>query len=209
MNRPFWLALWIIAIEAIVLLVLIPGDWTARIIEEEGHLLEKRLGDGERQWVHDTAKHWFDTTLIANGLYDSARDHLVPTDKQRERSMGLQDMGYDWFVWVDGRLWAVANAYYHILVRCAVLLSWLPYFLILLIPSVFDGLTTWRIKRTNFSYVSPWIHQYSTYGIVYGFLVMVTLFLAPIVLDPGIIPVSIMLACVMAGLMIGNLQKRL
>ena len=38
---------------------------------------------------------------------------------------------------------------------------------------------------------------------------LVTLFLAPLVLEPTLIPAGLMICCVMAGLMVGNLQKRL
>lgn len=209
MKQPLWLVLWVIALEAIIVLVLIPGDWTARVIEEESQLLEIRLGQEEHRWVHDRARKWFNTSLIETGYYNAARNHLIPTEEQKVNSKGMQNMGGSWFNWAESRLQAVANAYYHILARFALLLTWLPYFLILLVPAVFDGVTTWRIKRTNFAYSSPLLHQYSTQGIGYIIVFLVALFLAPIVLDPVIIPAAIMIACVMAGLMIGNFQKRM
>lgn len=209
MKQPLWLAIWIIAIEAIIVTVLIPGDWTARVIDQESELLEMRLGSEEHQWVHDRARAWFNASLIDSGAYQAALNHIVPTDEQKSRSVGMEKMGTPWFDWAEGRLQAMANSYYHILARLALLLSWSSYFLILFIPAAFDGITTWRIKRTNFAYVSPLIHQYSVHGIAYIIIALVALFLAPIVLDPIIIPASIMIICVMAGLMIGNFQKRM
>ena len=73
----------------------------------------------------------------------------------------------------------------------------------------FDGITSWRIKRTNFAYVSPLLHQLSTRGIACVVVGLVALFLAPLVLEPTLIPAGLMICCVMAGLMVGNLQKRL
>jgi len=208
MKQPLWLALWIIAVEAIIVTVLIPGDWTQRVIEQESELLEIRLGPEEHRWVHDKARGWFNSTLIDSGYYQIALNHIVPTEEQKSRSTGMEDLGSIWFKWAEGRLQAIANAYYHILARFALLLTWAPYFLILLVPAVYDGITTWKIKRTNFAYSSPLLHQYSTMGILYVFIGLVALFLAPIVLDPTLIPAAIMVICVMAGLMIGNLQKR-
>ena len=73
----------------------------------------------------------------------------------------------------------------------------------------FDGITSWRIKRTNFAYVSPLLHQLSTRGIACVVVGLVALFLAPLVLEPTLIPAGLMICCVMAGLMVGNLKKRL
>ena len=208
MKQPLWLAIWMVAIEAIIVTVLIPGHWTERVIEQESELLEMRLGPEEHRWVHDKARSWFNSSLIDSGYYQAALNHIVPTEEEKARSYGMQEMGGPWFEWAEGRLQAMANAYYHILARFALLLTWAPYFLILLVPAVYDGITTWRIKRTNFDYASPLLHQYSTMGIAYVFIGLVALFLAPIVLDPALIPAVIMVTCVMAGLMIGNLQKR-
>lgn len=209
MKQPLWLAIWMVVIEAIIVTVLIPGDWTERVIEQESELLEMRLGTEEHRWVHDKARAWFNSSLIDSGYYQAALNHIVPTDEEKSRSKGMEEMGGAWFKWAEGRLQAMANAYYHILARFALFLTWAPYFLILLVPAVYDGITTWRIKRTNFAYASPLLHQYSTMGIAYVFIALVALFLAPIVLDPTLIPAAIMVICVMAGLMIGNLQKRM
>lgn len=209
MKQPLWLAIWIIAIEAIVVTVLIPGDWTVRVINEESQLLEKRLGTEEKNWVHDRARNWFNAQIIDSGIYQACLDHLVPTEEQRARSSGMEEMGSNWFVWAEGRLQAIANAYYHILSRFALLMTWAPYFLVLLIPAMFDGITTWRIKRTNFDYASPLLHQMSTLGLGYITVGMIGLFLAPVVIEPHLIPAAIMVTCVMFGLMLGNAQKRI
>ncbi len=208
MKQPLWVAIWIIAIEAIVVTVLVPGDWTARVIEQESELLERRLGPTEHRWVHDRARDWFNSSLIDSGIYQTVLNHIIPTKEEKARSKGMENMGKGWFTWAESRLQAMANAYYHILSRMALLATWAPYFLILLVPAIYDGISTWRIKRTNFAYASPALHQYSTKGIGLIVITLVALFLAPIVLDPTLIPAAMMIACVMAGLMIGNFQKR-
>lgn len=209
MNKPLWAIIWLIAFEAIILAVLIPGDWTARVIQKEAILLEERLGKEEQQWVHSRARRWFNDSLINNGLYKAAHNHLIPTQNQRDKSTGLENMGKGWFGWVEGRLQAFSNMYYHILARFALLLTWAPYFLILFVPAAFDGITTWKIKRTNFAYSSPSVHQYSTRSIGYILAILIGLFIAPLVLEPMLIPSAIMVICVMSGLMFGNIQKRI
>jgi len=209
MKGPFWLVMWLVAIEAVIVTVLIPGSWTEQVIERESKLLEVRLGSDEHRWVHDKAQRWFNSSLIETGYYEAVLNHIVPTEEEKARSKGMEEMGAIWFGWAEGRLQAIASVYYHILSRFALLLTWAPYFLILFVPAVYDGIISWRIKRTNFAYSSPLLHQYSTLGIVYVFIGLVALFLAPIVLDPTIIPAAMMITCVMTGLMIGNFQKRM
>jgi len=209
MKTPFWLAVWVVITEALIVTVLVPGEWTQRVIEQESILLEQRLGSQEHRWVHDRSRRWYNTTLIESGIYKAVHDHIIPTKEEINKSHGMKNLGSIWFNWAERRLQALANAYYHILSRIALMLTWAPYFLILFIPAIFDGIVTWRIRRTNFSYPSPLIHQYSTIGLFYLFVGLVALFIAPIVLDPAIIPASIMFGCVMAGLMIGNFQKRM
>jgi hypothetical protein len=201
--------LWVVALESIIITVLLPGNWTTRVIEQEAELLAHRLGAEESRWVHDKARNWYNSSLIENGFYSAVHNHLIPTEQQKTRSTGMRKMGSSWFSWVEARVQSAANAYYHVLTRFALFMTWSPYFLILLIPAVFDGLMTWRIKRTNFAYASPLLHRLSGTIIVYVFIGLVALFLAPIVLDPIVIPASIMISCVMAGLLLGNMQKRI
>mgnify|MGYP002634314949 CR=1 FL=1 len=209
MKHPFWIMLWVIAVESIVVTILLPGNWTQRVIEQESELLALRLGPEESRWVHDKARNWYNHSLIDSGFYTAVHNHLIPTEQQKTRSTGMQKMGSSWFTWVENRVQSAANAYYHVLTRFALFITWSPYFLILLIPAVFDGVTTWRIKRTNFAYASPLLHRLSGTVIVYVVIGLVALFLAPIVLDPTVIPGAIMITCVMAGLLFGNMQKRI
>ena len=209
MKKPLSGLILLLVFEALVIAVLVPGNWTAQVIEREGRLLEERLGKEEHKWVHDKARGWFNASLIDNGLYNATRRHLVPSKQQVADSKGLQNMGNIWFPWVDGRLQAFSNILYHCYSRFALLLTWLPYILIIFIPSIFDGLMTWKIKRNNFEYTSPIIHRYSSHGIIFLAITVVGMFIAPVVLEPLIIPFSIMLVAVLAGLVVGNMQKRI
>ncbi|ENX5681582.1 DUF4400 domain-containing protein [Salmonella enterica] len=80
--------------------------------------------------------------------------------------------------------------------------------LILFVPAVYDGMMTWRIKRTNFDYASPVLHRYSVRGTMYLMAGLFIAFFIPIALDPVVIPMTMMTCCVLVGLTFGNLQKR-
>jgi hypothetical protein len=199
---------WVFVLEIVVILIFIPGDWTRKVIAEERVLLQSSLGIETVHWIEKKSNDWYQTTIIDSGLYKTAFHVLVPTDEERNNSRGMADMGDWWFVWVNSRIEALADVIYQFYTRTALFLIWAPYMLILLFPSIYDGLMNWRIKRSNFAYSSPVIHRYSVRFTFYLVTGLVIAFFAPITLNPIIIPVVMMACCVLVGLTVSNFQKR-
>ncbi len=208
MKKPFWLAAWLLVIELLVVLLLLPGDWTSRAIKREAEMVEQNLGREARKWIGTKATTWFRSSIIDSGFYEGMHRTLIPNASEKAKSKGMENLGHSWFMWVEGRIEALMNLIHQFYSRLALLVTWTPYMLILFVPAIFDGLMTWNIKRTNFDYASPVIHRYSMRG---SFILLVGLFIAffvPFALNPIIIPISMMACCVLVGLALGNLQKR-
>lgn len=191
-----------------MVLVLIPGDWTDRAIEREAILVEENLGSETRYWIKDKADHWYQGAVHDSGFYSGAYSLLIPTAEEKSRSRGIETMGDWWFQWLEGRLEAMTNVIYQFFTRTALFLAWAPYMLILLVPAIYDGFMTWRIKRTNFAYASPVMHRYSLRFTGYIIVGLAIAFFSPIAINPVIIPIAMMVCCVLLGISIGNLQKR-
>jgi hypothetical protein len=208
MKKPLWLVAWLLVIEVLVILLLVPGDWTDKTIRRESELVEQNLGYEARQWISDTAGDWYKTSVLDSGFYAAMYHTLIPTEEERRKSKGMENMGQAWFVWVEGRIEAFTNVIYQFYTRLALLSSWAPYLLILFIPAVYDGLMSWKIKRTNFDYASPVVHRYSIRGTFFLSMGLFITFFAPIALNPIVIPAVMMCCCVLLGLAFGNLQKR-
>lgn len=208
MRRPWLLATWLLVLEVVVILLLVPGDLVARAIERESVLVEQNLGADARGWIEDKASRWFRSSIVDSGFYAELHHMLIPTEEERARSRGLEGMGRGWFQIVESRIDALMNVIYQFYARMALLTAWVPYMLILFLPAIYDGLMTWRIKRTNFDYASPIVHRYSVRGTVLLLSLLFIAFFAPIALNPVIIPVTMMACCVLIGLAFGNLQKR-
>lgn len=209
MKKPFWLVAWLLVIELAVVFVLVPGDWTNRTIEKESRLIEANLGSEARSWIYGKADQWYQSAMMDSGFYEGIYRTMIPNNDQRANSRGMQGMGSWWFRWVQSRIEAFADIVYQFMSRFALLVMWAPYMLLLLLPALYDGLMTRQIKRTNFDYASPVVHRYSTRlsgGLLIG---LVIAFSAPIAMNPVIIPVVMMVCCVLLGLMVGNLQKRI
>lgn len=203
------MVLCILMIQLVVVLTLVPNDVTQRAIVKESEYVKRSLGTQSQQWIRSKATDWYQKSLIDSGAYESVYNHLIPSQEQIKKSKGIENMGAWWFRWVETRLEAIATLIYQFYTRLALLLMWLPYMLFLLVPALFDGAMTRKIKLTNFDYSSPVLHRYSIRGTWIIMTGMAVLFLAPIAIDPIYIPIALMGSCVLIGLAIGNLQKRI
>ncbi|WHQ45843.1 DUF4400 domain-containing protein [Alcaligenes faecalis] len=209
MKKQFWMVALLFVIELVIVLLLVPGDFTYKAINKEAEYVERTLGTESRAWIHETATNWYQSSMIDSGALQAMHNHLIPTEEERLRSRGAQNMGSQLFKWWEGRLDALAKSIYQVFARAALVALWAPYIVVLLIPAAFDGYMTWRIKRTNFAYASPVVHRYSVRVVTSLWFVMLIAFFVPIALDPIFIPLVLMAVCIFMGLALGNLQKRI
>lgn len=209
MNKPWYVVLCLLLLELCVILLLLPGPWMQQQILKEADYVKASLGIETRDWIHNKANEWFDRAVIKSGIYEEMYRTVIPTEAEKRKSRGMEKMGHDWFVWLEGRMTATLAAFYQFLARCALFLAWMPYMLLLLIPAFYDGWTVWKIKRTNFDYASPVLHRYSVRGSIILLVGLLIAFCAPIALSPMLIPVVMMSSCVLLGLAMGNVQKRI
>lgn len=203
------MVLCILIVQLVVVLVLVPNDFVRTAIVKESEYVQRSLGTKSQQWIKEKAVTWYQHSIIDSGAYEAIYNHLIPTKEQAKKSKGMENMGAWWFKWVSERLAAIATLIYQFYTRLALLLMWLPYMCILLIPALYDGAMTRKIKLTNFDYASPVLHRYSMRGTWIIFTGMIVLFLTPIAIDPIYIPLALMVSCVLIGLAVGNLQKRI
>ena len=166
------------------------------------------FGSETLHWINSQADRWYQTAMIDSGFYEGMYHTFIPTEEEKQRSKGMENMGWWWFNWLEGRIKAFAKVVYQFFTRAALLLNWVPYMLILLIPAIHDGMMTWKIKRTNFDYASPIIHRYGARCTGYIVLALAIAFFTPIALNPNIIPMVMMVSCVLIGITLGNMQKR-
>lgn len=209
MRKPLWLVAWILVIELVVILLLVPGGWTERTIQKESELIESNLGSQARKWIYEKADDWYQAAMIDSGFYEGMYYTFIPTAEQKEGARGMEKMGSWWFNWLEGRIQSFSDVVYQFMARAALLWVWAPYMLLLLVPAIYDGAMTRNIKRTNFDYASPVLHRYSTRFAGHLLIGMLIAFFAPVALNPVFIPIILMICCVLLGVMVGNLQKRI
>jgi len=70
MNKPWLVVVWLLTLELLAILILIPGDWTARAIKNESVLVKQSLGIEAQDWIHNKATTWYQSSIIDSGFYD-------------------------------------------------------------------------------------------------------------------------------------------
>lgn len=209
MKKPFWLVAWLLAIEVVVILLFMPGDWTKTAIIKEGQYVTNTLGQDSARWVQSKATQWYESSMIDSGFLDALHKHVLPSKEEKARSRGMETAWDPWFNWLTGRLDAFSKVVYQFFSRLALAWIWLPYMAILFLPALYDGMNMRRIKRTNFDYASPVIHRYSVRSATALIMGLLIAFFFPVAIDPIIIPIVLMCTCILVGLGVSNMQKRI
>lgn len=209
MKKPYWWVILILCVQVVAVLVLMPGRSVQNSIAKETEYLTGSFGSSARQELVEKAASWHGVLFYDSGFYDAAMELLIPSQEQKNSSRGISTMGGQWFSYVEGRIEAISLVLYYFLLRLSVVAMWMPYMLVLLVPALYDGLMTWKIKRANFQYASPVIHRYSLRLLgVLSVCQLITFFL-PFAMPPIFIPLSLTVACVLLGMVLGNMQKRI
>ncbi|MEZ6813085.1 hypothetical protein ABVN74_01145 [Escherichia coli] len=90
MKKPWLLVAWLLVIELLAILLLIPGDWTDRAIKRESELVEQSLGVEARDWIQNKASTWFRSSVIDSGFYEGMYQTLIPSEEERQKSKGCR-----------------------------------------------------------------------------------------------------------------------
>lgn len=191
--------------------ILTPMGWATKATDDEKVMILQTMGTTSSNVIFNEATDWHQDLIIDSGLYETTVRMLIPTKKQQEASRGIERMGTSegWFTWVQERIDVLSQVIHHTMIRVSLLKMWLPFMLLLLVPAVYDGIMTWKIKRTNFQYASPVLHRYGVRGIGLMAIIFILLFFAPIAVHPIYIPAGLIIMCLLLGVMIGNTQKRI
>lgn len=198
--------IWLWLFTLLIIVLLIPGSWIQRMVDEESSLVIDSMGYESAEWVRTQALAWYNQLVTEPGLDAAARQALLPTQQERV------DLGANfnfWFEYVEGRIVTFFLLVFHFLSRVTLIAAWAPYLLIMLIPSVLDGIMTWKVRQTTFSYTSPIIHRYSIRAAILISTLFVMSIFVPFALSPVIIPIMMVLLATAFGLMTSSLPKRM
>ena len=199
--------LWLFLIEAVVVLVLIPGNWMREVIRTEHVWLWRGMG-AEAAWVERTALGWYTGAVVDTGALDATYNHLLPTPEQIARGRGMEHIGDQWFPLVQSRLEALFATIYQVFVRLALLVAWLPFLAITAAPAVLDGMMAWRIRQQSFAYTSPVVHRFAMETAAWSCAALALILFVPFPVTPSVFPILGVVLTLALARIAANTQKR-
>ncbi|WP_026608629.1 DUF4400 domain-containing protein [Methylocaldum szegediense] len=210
MRRHVFLSVLIWLLEIVLVAALMSERWTQWIQDEEERMLLEYFGPEKAAELQRTAMDKFDALFVRTGIRESVYAYFIPTEAERQRSKGFEDLGrYDLFPFLESRLNVLFESLFQMVYRAVVTAAWLPFLGVAVVPFAIDGLVRRKIRQTNFAYSSPVAHRYSLYvilGIAYLLLVVWTL---PVPVPPQSIPIGLFVVACALNVLLTNTQKRI
>jgi len=206
MPAGFWLSMAFVCIEILLIVCVVPNAFIDAAILKEQDWGEALMGKAASdQLIEDTGR-LYSTIHLESGLNATVRDFFLGG----KQTPGWEKLESQWGTFMAGRGDAVLKVCYHIYYRSLLLMMWLPYMLVILLPAILGGYMAWNIKRYTFAHSSPFLNTYSSRIISWVVMALGLSFIAPLPIPPMIVPlVVILLIPIAASLLIGNLPKRL
>ncbi len=198
-----------ILLQVIVVLTLVPNAWMAKVQERERALLISGLGHSGAAWVSRKGYDWYMTAFFNSGAVKGTYDLFIPDRQKRPAERGFERFGTPWFKYVEGRLSAFWTAVSLMSCRAAMAIVWLPYLMILAVPSVLDGMMMWRARREGFAFSSPVVHRYSlraSHALAWLSVISLT---APLAIHPLVFPALLFGAVLSLGVVASSMPRRI
>lgn len=202
----FWSIAWLL--QVILIGVMLPSNWLEKQVEAERQMTRDWMGSDTASQIIEQTNAWFNSWFRDTGAIEASYG-LVPTEKQRAQSTGLESLGSSAWPYVEQRIQIAWLTVYQAMQRVSLSAMWLPYLLPLFIPAAIHGYCIRKIKQVSYGYASP--VKYSAAGHAIAVLSVLPLFY--ITLPIGIHPAAIFVwasgVAVLIMVMISNLQKQL
>ena len=151
-NR--WLLAWSWLIELLLILILIPSSHIQNVMNREAAMIETYYGPGTMDWIDSRVGEWYGQLFIDTGVKQAMYSYFDFTgaDQQNPEMAGFGDLIFRFFITVLDRWFITVELFMQ---RRGQLWLWLLPLLFILAAICADGAARWKIRRSNFSYPSP------------------------------------------------------
>lgn len=179
-------------------------------MRSENRWIKERMGHESALWIEKKANRWYTATVVDSGFLRAAYRHMLPGEEEKRRSGALKPLGERvYFPYVEARLKVFFYSLYQIFARIALLLTWLPFLLIVALPAVMDGMLSRRIRRLTFAYNSPLVHAYAAAVLTYCAATLLLALFAPLPLPPEFFPFALSTMALAVAFMSAHAPKRI
>jgi hypothetical protein len=209
MLRAILICCVLVVTETALVILIVSHDWIESRISRERALMGAVIGGAAETELDLAAGRAFTRLFEDTGIRSALQRFALPTDEERANSVGLQDLGSPLFDWAATRLEVLWHGAYQALYRLIALGRALPCALLILVPSVVDGLMQRKVKQRNFGYASPVRFNTAIHCCALAlYSIPIYLFL-PLAITPTVIPAWTLATSLAVLLLTSNLQKRI
>lgn len=195
-------------IIVLIIAAFVPNDMIDRAMETEQGMAQKLLTEADMEKIITKTGSLYSSWMLHSGLRDTVADIFMR--KGPSSVAAFEEKASFWFRYLEQRGEALQKIGYHITYRLVLAMYWVPFFVVVVIPSAVGGFMSWKAKRHGFEYSSPFINNNSISLIGWGIVIMLVSILLPAPLPPLIVcTVLIALMPVVFSLLISNLPKRI
>lgn len=208
MNKWLWLLI-IVIFDLVITVFIIPNELIIGECEKEQEVWQRLYTDQIIEKIVDQATNTHQELLINSGFTNFVYIMFIPSKQDQEKSGVLSNLGKGLFSWLDHRFNLMSYFAFEIICRVMILKLWYKVFLILLIMSSLSGLWRRKIKQTNFELSSAIRENYAFKVFELSIIAFLFLLFAPIYINFNILMLLWVVSCVMLGVVLANLQKRI
>ena len=204
-----WFGLLLMA-EILAVLILVPNAWLRSVGERDHSMASSAFSAQSVQRIDGLAGDWYrhlirDTGVEAEMYAFAGRE--PDGEAPRRKAPDIDSRGL--VPYFEARVDAAIMVLYRAIWRASAALVWAPFAALLLIPSVADGITSWRIRQHGFRYASPLAHRYAWRAQGATLILCLFALLLPIPLPPVITPFAMVVVAVALVVSLANMPKRI
>ena len=193
--------IWCCGLGLILLWLTISGQSMNQYLQKEQQQYAYRLGSKNAQWIMQTGQHLYSISFIHSGIQSFLLEHTTP---DRDMGEGLARV----VKFFQGVVMNFLSLMQQLFYRLAVLIACLPFWGVMLIAAIIDGLLIRKIRYHDFHYTSPlqnlWSRRVSKW--IPGLFLF--LIIIPLPIPVLLIPATAWLAALCLGWWAANWQKK-
>ncbi|ELY4881501.1 DUF4400 domain-containing protein (plasmid) [Providencia huaxiensis] len=194
----------------LVVMFFVPASFVYQNMTKEIEWGQKMIGTTEFPDVMRTTNARYKYFFIDTGIDSALKNYYKPIKAKTNTGDALNkigDMAVPFFT--NGA--KVFNYLLYIMTyRLSLIMYWIPFLIVVGVPSIFAGTMKWMSKRYTFAYSSPFFNRRSLTMIGWGIFSMLLSLFIPFPIPPMIGAVVLIVAMPIAFiLLISNLPKRI
>lgn len=203
------IVLWIFIVlaEMVLLAVFITPDDALKQINDERKSVYSTFGPNQLQAIDNRTNRLYENYIIGWGVREWVYKIYMP--KKMDQTYGDHRENEKFRGVMKTRLEGFFRSVYSLLLRISILTAWLPFALLIFIPSLIDGYNKRKIKTYTYGYTSPVRYSAAYQLTVAAFMALPAYVALPVTLPAWLPMIWAVFTGILLNILFSNIQKQL